>query len=147
MPLNGEKKRQKGKSNKYAVLAAYHSAILQQLSGIQIVILYAGDIVLKIFPSIEKTLPILIHSLGFIACYQTMWMISIYGRKEIIQKGTIALASISILFMLCFIWKIGAEGDSGEVAFLPSFIIIISFVIFRMIFSATLGPVVWIYMP
>lgn len=50
-PLNGDKNI-KGKSNKYAVWAAYHSAMLQQLSGIQIVILYAGDIVLKIWPSI-----------------------------------------------------------------------------------------------
>jgi hypothetical protein len=80
VPLNGQVKVE-GKSNKYAVIASYHVAMLQQLSGIQIVILYAGDIVLRIWPSIEKTLPILIHSLGFIACYQTMWMISIYGRK------------------------------------------------------------------
>lgn len=64
-----------------------------------------------------------------------------YGRKEIIQKGTAALATISISFFVCFLWKAHSN------AFAPSLIIILGFIFFRMIFSATLGPVPWIYLP
>jgi hypothetical protein len=69
------------KSNKLAVIAAHHISVIQQLSGIQIIIIYTGDIVLKIWPILEKPLPIIIHILGFIASYQTMKALGIYGRK------------------------------------------------------------------
>jgi hypothetical protein len=46
------KVKRKGKSNKCAVWAAYHLHILQQMTGIQIIIIYAGEIIIKIWPSI-----------------------------------------------------------------------------------------------
>ena len=69
------------KSNKLAVLAAHHISVVQQFTGIQIIIIYTGDIVLKIWPVLAKPLPIIIHTLGFIASYQTMKALDIYGRK------------------------------------------------------------------
>jgi facilitated trehalose transporter len=146
-PISPPVKKIKSESNPYAIVVAYHLGILQQLSGIQIIIIYTGDIVLKIWPSIEKTLPILIHGLGAMACYLTMWLIGHYGRKELIQKGTLILIVFSFMFVGCFIWKNNAETDHGDVAFFPSMILILGFIIFRATFSATLGPVVWLYLP
>ena len=75
---DGEVKKSR---NKYAVIAAVNVSTLQQFSGIQVIVLYAGDIMLRIWPSIEKTLPILLHSLGFVATLQTIWLIERFGRK------------------------------------------------------------------
>jgi len=69
------------KSNKLAVLAANHISVVQQFTGIQIIIIYTGEIVLKIWPAVEKPLPIIINTLGFIASYQTIKALEIYGRK------------------------------------------------------------------
>ena len=61
------------------------------------------------------------------------------------QKGLALLTILSFLFSLCFIWKGSNEKSSGDIL-LPSFIIIIGF-IFRMTFSLTMGPIVWLYLP
>ena len=60
--------------NPYAVAAALNVSLMQQISGIQVILLYTGDIVLRIWPSIEKTLPILMHTLGLMASFMTFWL-------------------------------------------------------------------------
>ena len=79
--------------------------MLQQLTGMQVINIYTGDMALRIWPSVEKTLPILIHTLGLFASLQAMQLIINHGRKFLIQRGTIYLAFLSLIFALCFVWK------------------------------------------
>jgi len=44
-------KKEKGKSNKIATYAAFHLSALQQITGIQIIVLYTGEILLDTIPS------------------------------------------------------------------------------------------------
>jgi hypothetical protein len=62
----------KGKSNKIAVCAAIHLSALQQITGIQIVVLYTGEMLLSILPSMEKIVPIFLSTLGFAMTFYGM---------------------------------------------------------------------------
>ena len=52
---------------------------------------------------------------------------------------------LNIIFVACFVWKRGE--DEGGQDMLPSLVIVVGFILFRIIFSATLGPIVWLYLP
>jgi hypothetical protein len=68
-------------SNKIAIFAAHHLAILQQVSGIQVIILYAGDILLKLYPFLEKLVPLFLQIVGLLASLQTVRLLQTHGRK------------------------------------------------------------------
>jgi hypothetical protein len=68
-------------SNKIAIFAAHHLAILQQASGIQVIILYAGDILLKLYPFLEKFVPLFLQIVGLLASLQTVRLLQNHGRK------------------------------------------------------------------
>lgn len=68
-------------SNSIAVKAAYHLLILQQTSGIQVIILYTGEIMLAISPALQKLVPLILQIEGLLASLYAIHLIERYGRK------------------------------------------------------------------
>lgn len=50
-----------GKSNKVAIIVAYSLSSMQQITGIQVIILYAGEMMLSLWPHMEKIIPIILQ--------------------------------------------------------------------------------------
>ncbi len=126
-------------SNKIAIWAAYHLGIFQQVSGIQVIILYAGDILLKLYPFLEKLVPLFLQIVGLLASLQTSRLLNNRGRKEAIQYGAFYMGIALLIVAFCFLITDGEK--------LGGIIIVIGLVVARGIFSLTLGPIVWICIP
>jgi SP family arabinose:H+ symporter-like MFS transporter len=126
-------------SNKIAIMAAYHLGILQQVSGIQVIILYAGDILLKLYPFLEKIVPLFLQIVGLMASLQTVRLLPTRGRKELIQDGSLVMGITLLIVAFCFL-----VSDGGH---LGGIIIVVGLVVARATFSMTLGPIVWLYIP
>lgn len=76
-----------------------------------------------------------------------MKALDVYGRKQLFQKGLAVLATLSFVIFFCFIWKDHSERISKHIEVFPSLVIILGFIIFRMTFSFTVGPIPWLYLP
>jgi hypothetical protein len=68
-------------SNKIAVRLAIFQGSLQQLSGIQVVILYVGEIMLSIKPELQKVVPLVLQIEGLVASLYAMRLTDTHGRK------------------------------------------------------------------
>lgn len=89
-------------SNKIAIRIAYLSGTLQQLTGIQVIILYAGEIMLDIEPQLQKIVPLILQLIGLISSLYAMKIIQTHGRKELLQFGLFYMGTIYILIAICF---------------------------------------------
>jgi MFS family permease len=92
---------------------------------------------LSVFPSLEKTFPILVNSLGIFFSYFGVYVINRYGRVQILLFGAFVLSLCQFTTGYIFIW-----GDGSSNA-----LIIVSMIVFRSVFSFTLGPVPYLYTP
>ena len=84
------------------MIAAYHLSILQQMTAIQVIYIYVGEIVGKVYPSLDQFLPILIHAEGIIAIFLTIHFTEYIGRKTILQFGTVGSFLCLTLISFCF---------------------------------------------
>jgi len=128
----------KKKSNPLPIIAAYHLSILQQMTAIQVIYIYVGQIVYKVYPSMASFLPILIHGEGIIAIFFTIYIINFLGRKTILQLGTMGICAC--LFILSFSFyaiKDSPEGGDG----VASFLIVLALFGLRAFFSFSFAPI------
>lgn len=130
-------------SNKIAVKAALHLLILQQITGIQVIILYTGEIMLSIDPGLQKIVPLILQIEGLVASLYAIRLIENHGRKQLIQNGLfvmgIALAIISLSFFV--------QSSYSEPSLLWNVIIITGLFTCRGLFSISIGPIAWLYLP
>lgn len=130
-------------SNSIAVKAAYHLLILQQTSGIQVIILYTGEIMLAISPSLQQLVPLILQIEGLLASLYAIRLIERYGRKDIVQYGLAAMAAaLAVISLSFFVQSFGSE---PSVAW--NVIIITGLFICRGLFSLSIGPIAWLYLP
>ena len=105
--------------------------------GIPIVVFYLGDLAREIVPSWSQTFPIFLHLDGAIASLFTMRVVESYGWKTLIQFGIVGMSTLSSLIGLGYLWN----NDSPFI----EFFVLLALVFFRLIFSISIGPVVWFY--
>lgn len=122
------------------MIVAIHLAALQQFCGINAVIAYAGDIVGEGAPIVKLVLPILINLEQVVAAVLTSYLLTVIGRKALLQIGS------SMACVGCGIIAIGffLENVSPGTSIV---LIIFGLVLFMANFGFTLGPVVWLYLP
>lgn len=65
---------------------------MQQIIGIGAIIVYSGDIIKPIFPSLFEIFPVIVHSFGMLATYLGLNLLKKYGRVYLIQLGSIIIA-------------------------------------------------------
>lgn len=126
-----------------AIIAAFHLAIAQQMVGMGAIIAYSGEIVGSIFPKIEKVFPILINLIAVTGAFLSIPTLKILGRKKSLEFGALAIAFLLIILSLCF-FNIDFSAFS-EASWLIKFMICLSLLSIRFVFSFTGGPIVWIY--
>lgn len=118
---------------------AIHLAALQQFCGINAVIAYGGEIVGGDDQTLKLVVPILINLEQVIAAIFTSYLLTVIGRKALLQVGS-AMACVG-----CGIIAAGfflQEHEAGVALVL----IVFGLVLFMANFGFTLGPVVWVYL-
>lgn len=110
----------------------------KQIIGVSAVVLYSGDIVKELLPSIFYYYTVILYTFGLIWVLFGLKLVEKFGRAFLMQVGSV---SVSVLIFLILIGVNFLLGDNGS-----KWIIIISVILFRGTFSCTLSPIYWIYM-
>jgi MFS family permease len=127
---------------KLCIIVAIHLAFLQQMCGVNVVVLYGGQIIDDAVnnPDWSKWMQVFLIGTQFIACLCTSYILKKVGRKILLQLGTgvsfIVLTIIGIAFVAMH------NNTTGQ-----QVLVITSLYVFMISFGFTLGPVVWLYIP
>lgn len=117
----------------------FHVAILQQLSGINVVVIYGLSILLRIVgDKWFKLCQISLQIVSLIGCFAAASLIKKMGRKTLLQTGALGLGILLGIIGTCYIWSGNKKAE---------YIILVCLYMFYLIFGFTLGPVVWLYIP
>ena len=107
--------------------------------GINTVTLYAVEIIQEVIPSLRTAIPSLLNIEQIIATVLSSYFLSRFGRKSIMQLGTLIGAISVALIGFGFILQ-----GRGVIQF-GNALIIIGLVVFMGNFGFSLGPIVWLY--
>lgn len=84
----------------------FHVAILQQLSGINVVVIYGLSILLKIVgEKWFKLCQISLQVISLIGCFAAASLIKRMGRKTLLQIGALGLGILLGIIGTCYIWS------------------------------------------
>lgn len=75
------------------------------MTAIQVIYIYVGEIIHEAYPSMAKSLPVLIHGEGVIAIFLTITFIEYIGHKTILQIGTLGCSICLFLISFSFFSK------------------------------------------
>lgn len=128
-----------------AIVFAIHIALLQQLSGVNAIVVYGKQTLTEVVSNQNAIdlLVVLNCSLPAFMSVLTIKVMARKGRKFLIQLGTAVCGACLALMALAFLLK----QDNKEQGGFEAYMIIASMFIFMLIFGLTLGPVVWLYIP
>jgi SP family sugar:H+ symporter-like MFS transporter len=112
---------------------------MQQLTGINAIVTQIGGIVQKHNADFGYYLPLIINFVQFAATFGAITALRMFGRKPILLFGNIGLGICDIILGILFIF-IG----SFNAAFWIVFAVLI---VYMAIYSSTIGPTVWMYVP
>ena len=88
--------------SKLAFVMAIHISLLQQFVGINVVIAYGPHVMEQVLPSMKAVIPIIINLLPVIAVAPTIILLKKFGRKTMMQAGTVICGSSLGLISLGF---------------------------------------------
>lgn len=77
------------KTPRNAIIVAIHLATLQQFCGINVVTAYGSEIVRGDDPNLRLLVPILINLEQVVAAIFASYMLTVVGRKPLLEIGTI----------------------------------------------------------
>jgi len=139
--LSNEEKEVGIKSRKLCIAVAIHLAVLQQMCGVNVVVLYGGGIINEAVPNVmtSKILQLLLIATQFLACLGTSLVLKKIGRKALLQLGTLISAIVLTILVIAFVTV--ADKTVEQI------LVIVSLYVFMISFGFTLGPVVWLYIP
>lgn len=122
-----------------AILMGFHCAILQQFSGINVVVLYCGAILDNAVGDGDKSkiFRILVQAISLVGCFGATYFIKNLGRKTLLQIGSFGIGATLVAIGVCYAINVKAT-DYITVALLY---------VFMLLFGFTLGPIVWLYIP
>ena len=135
----------KRKTNKLPIIIAIHVAALQQISGINAFVVYGGDIASKTASGeLPALMPSLINFEQVLGTFATGFLLIKFGRKAILQFGTLMAGLGNALVFLGFLLN---QIDGSEDSTNGQIFILMGLFLYMGVFGVSLGPVVWLYIP
>jgi hypothetical protein len=80
------------------LIVSIHLAVLQQLVGINAVVIYGTEIAASVLPNMKNIIPVILNLEQTLTCLFTSYLLTQLGRKTILQFGT--LVGVISLFMI-----------------------------------------------
>lgn len=112
---------------------------MQQLTGINAITTQIGSIVVKHNPQFGYYTPLIINFFQFVATFGAITSLKLFGRKTILLTGNWGLGILDVILGILFIFI-----EKFPSAFWIVFGLLI---IYMILYSTTIGPVVWMYVP
>ena len=125
--------------NRQAIFMAYFFSIFQQLTGINVLAIYARELAGGFLPTIKEVFPLIINSWKLVVALATIFLLRNVGRKKVMQISTPVLG-VSMLGLSVAFWKREEAGDWLGI------LIVAVFLVFLAFFAASYGPILWIYL-
>lgn len=138
----GQHERELPKNSPKAIFQAYFIGVMQQLSGINIIVVYSGSLSKSFFSSKTKEVPLLINLVRIMFSFVGVGLIRKFGRKTLVQAGTFAIFISHLCISLGFF--VNQSKDQADQGW-EDVIILLSFVCILLAFMTTLGPIMWMY--
>ena len=113
------------------------------MSGVNIAVAYAPEIVNEIFPSLEEIVPATINVLPVFGCFIAGYLLTKLGRKTLFQIGTI----MTVVFLLLLTAGFYVYQDEQADRNIAGVLILLGLYICMLNFGITLGPIIWMYIP
>lgn len=113
---------------------------MQQLSGINLVLFYGGNIFSKVLPY-GNWVQVIIGFVNFLPCIPAYYLIQRYGRKTILTWGSFGMLVSLVPCGISLI--ISLKDKDNNTAALLSLVFLSMYIIS---FAASLGPLCWTYM-
>lgn len=133
----------KKKATQRAFLISFGLMFFQQLSGINAVIFYTGDIFLAAGSSLDsKDATIIIGVIQVVATFVSSLVVDRFGRKILLLGSDFFMAVSGILIGIFFTIKdrnLADQETIDRIAFIP----ILALSIFLIVFSLGFGPIPW----
>jgi hypothetical protein len=82
---------------KTRIIGALHLSVLQQFVGVNAVTIYPVDILVRVVPNLAKVIPVILNLEGVIAGLISTLVLVKFGRKTILQFGTVWSVITTIL--------------------------------------------------
>ena len=124
-----------------AIFFAIYLALLQQMSGVNAIVVYGKDALLPILSSeLSNILPIFIAAMPAVTAALATVLLKKVGRKFLIQLGT--LVSCFSLLLVFFGFFIQDQEEN-----LAPILISIGMIVFMANFGLSFGPIPWLYIP
>lgn len=119
-----------------------HLAVLQEMTGIDMVVLYGGMIISKAVPdpTVSRILFLTVMLSEFIGCLGAAFALKKIGRKFLLQLGTAISLTVMILMSVSFL-AIESYSTTQRV------LVIFSMYLYIIGFGFTMGPVLELYIP
>ena len=115
---------------------------MQQFSGINGVAIYGGKIAGEATSGeLALLMPSLINFEQVLATFVTSYLLTKFGRRQILLYGALFEGIACGLVMIGFFVKGDSDSSSGEG------LILAGLFMFMAVFGLSLGPVVWLYIP
>jgi FtsH-binding integral membrane protein len=112
--------------------------LFQQLSGINVIVLYGGELAEGFLPSLKTYLPMLLNGEKLIVSIVGAFLLVRFGRREMMLSGLFILVVTCVGLFIGFQFHEESSSWSNILIMTCFFLYIISFVM-------TLGPIVWLY--
>lgn len=117
-----------------------HLAILQNFSGINIIVGYAPVIIMDIFPSLSHIIPITLNIEPVIGSFFCGVLLAKFGRKTLIQIGMIIIVIAQFTMGISFLCLNNKGRNDG-----PGIAIVSGMFVFMLAYSMCLGPLISFY--
>lgn len=110
-------------------------SILQQLAGQIAVVPYGGFIVSIVMPQYATLIPVIYLALSLVCTMVVSFLLSRFGRKPLLQIGTlITIVSLALITAGFFL-----DSDAGNI------IVIVGIFVWMIATGLAMNPIIWLY--
>ena len=85
-----------------AIITAFFMSFSQQMVGLGAVVIYGGQVVGEVLPSLKKEVGFIINIPQIMGAFLLSYLLSKYPRKVILQRGMIALMLANLMIGVGF---------------------------------------------
>ena len=135
--IEGEEKEYP-KDHPIAIFLGFSLQAFQQLSGVNVIQLYSGELAEGFLPSTESFFPIIVNGQKLLFGIIGYFMMGVWGRRAILTRGMLTVALCEVGMFIGFMNS--SEGNSWAPV-----LILGCLCVFLFSFNVSLGPLTWLY--
>ena len=128
--------------NPKAVFLAITLQMFQQLTGVNVLVIYGNELALSFLPQLQHTFPLMINGEKTLVAVFAVLLLAKFGRRRLLLIGQLFLIVTSFGV---FVGYLNHEDESNR--YWTSPLILASFFVFILSFVSTFGPIPWLYIP